>query len=588
MVGRLFAAWAVVTSAAVAQAAEPDWPDCGQVTAQHEIVKTTCVVRHLRELRGGSMSSWGAANVCAAGCGSAMKALSLSATDCTAAELDTALSIADARQHLRAAELEQAKCAPPSLQCYRTFRDMVNYERSSVGQTCSGFRADADAEPNAALGQAKSQAFCHGACGVNASRYLKVMEDDGCVQWDAYRNAKLTYDTACGVASSDRYCANEFNLDKFRADIDSVLANAGPVTARESMLADICTPCFQEHIRMVNRYSTLNPDRLLVLEKICVRDGDRFCYPRFNERDAATTTSSVNARAQSLCDVDYMGRCASKLQTREMIRLQHTSPDSTRITELKNSIDTMCLVQPAAAVGGSPTLCADVMQSIVGGYNYSDKTYHGTTYQGPGQCAAVVNGTACNWLCQKEFTTERNSFGCCYYSMKAYFEKQNFTDLIGVYSRSDVLANECNRPPEPQCTEFEQGSEGSASITLEVPLRFIEANETRARKLVLADIMRATGLTTSALTVKGFRYVSQTTSGADITIIGTDAGIVQAAVADVVTMQANGAIVNLATERAYNLECHETGGAACSGSSVASAKLVTVLTGVLAWTLAAA
>ena len=133
-------------------------------------------------------------------------------------------------------------------------------------------------------------------------------------------------------------------------------------------------------------------------------------------------------------------RCASKLQTREMIRLQHTSPDSTRITELKNSIDTMCLVQPAAAVGGSPTLCADVMQSIVGGYNYSDKTYHGTTYQGPGQCAAVVNGTACNWLCQKEFTTERNSFGCCYYSMKAYFEKQNFTDLIGVYSRSDVLA----------------------------------------------------------------------------------------------------------------------------------------------------
>jgi len=112
------------------------------------------------------------------------------------------------------------------------------------------------------------------------------------------------------------------------------------------------------------------------------------------------------------------------------------------------------------------------------------------------------------------------------------------------------LQNECNRPPEPQCTEFEQGSEGSASITLEVPLRFIEANETRARKLVLADIMRATGLTTSALTVKGFRYVSQTTSGADITIIGTDAGIVQAAVADVVTMQANGAIVNLATERA--------------------------------------
>ena len=40
------------------------------------------------------------------------------------------------------------QCAPPSLQCYRTFRDMVNYERSSVGQTCSGFRADADAEPN--------------------------------------------------------------------------------------------------------------------------------------------------------------------------------------------------------------------------------------------------------------------------------------------------------------------------------------------------------------------------------------------------------------------------------------------------------
>ena len=37
------------------------------------------------------MSSWGAANVCAAGCGSAMKALSLSATDCEIADLIAAL-----------------------------------------------------------------------------------------------------------------------------------------------------------------------------------------------------------------------------------------------------------------------------------------------------------------------------------------------------------------------------------------------------------------------------------------------------------------------------------------------------------------
>ena len=44
-------------------------------------------------------------------------------------------------------------------------------------------------------------------------------------------HCQLTYDTACGVASSDRYCANEFNLDKFRADIDSVLANAGCATS---------------------------------------------------------------------------------------------------------------------------------------------------------------------------------------------------------------------------------------------------------------------------------------------------------------------------------------------------------------------
>lgn len=576
-------------SAAVVQAtAEPDWPDCDQVAAQHETVKTTCVVRHLHEIRGGSMSSWGAANVCEAACGSAMKALSLSATDCTAAALDTALDIADARQHLRAAELEQAKCAPPSLLCYQTLRDMVNYERSSAGEICAGFREDAEAEVNAALGQAKSQAFCHSACGVNVSRYLKKMENDGCVQWDAYRNAKLTYDTACGVASSDRYCANEFNLDKFRADIDTVLTNSGTVSERESILAEICTPCFQEHIRMINRYTTLNPDRLLVLEKICVRDGDRFCYPRFNERDAATTDASVNDRAQSLCDVDYMGRCAAKLQMREMIWLQVTNPHSTRITELQNNIDTMCLVQPAAVVGGAPTLCADVMQSIVGGYNYSDKTYHGTTYQGPTQCTSVLNGSECSWLCQKEFTTERNRFGCCYHSMKAYFEKQNFTDLIGVYTRSDVLADECNRAPEPQCTEFEQGSEGSAIITLEVPLRFIEANETRARKLVLADVMRATGLTTSALTVKGFRYLSQTTTAVDITIIGTDTGFVQAAIADVTLLQSNGVIVNLDTERAYNLECHETGGAACGGASMVSAKMVTVLAGVLAWSLVSA
>ena len=84
------------------------------------------------------------------------------------------------------------QCAPPSLLCYQTLRDMVNYERSSAGATCAGFREDAEAEANAALGQAKSQAFCHSACGVNASRYLKQMEDDGCVQWDAYRNAKVS------------------------------------------------------------------------------------------------------------------------------------------------------------------------------------------------------------------------------------------------------------------------------------------------------------------------------------------------------------------------------------------------------------
>jgi len=53
-----------------------------KVATQHETVKTTCDVRHLREIRGGLMSSWGAANVCEAACGSAMKALSLSTTDC--------------------------------------------------------------------------------------------------------------------------------------------------------------------------------------------------------------------------------------------------------------------------------------------------------------------------------------------------------------------------------------------------------------------------------------------------------------------------------------------------------------------------
>lgn len=60
---------------------------------------------------------------------------------------------------------------------------------------------------------------------------------------------QLTYDTACGVASSDRYCANEFNLDKFRADIDTVLTNSGNVSRRETILAEICTPCFQVFAR---------------------------------------------------------------------------------------------------------------------------------------------------------------------------------------------------------------------------------------------------------------------------------------------------------------------------------------------------
>lgn len=528
----------------------------------HEAVKNKCDVDHIRAIRGGSMMWWGAADLCEISCVSATRNLASAIIDCTESELDDFLNITNSFEHVQSALEEQAQCNPPSTACFQIFRDLRYYEQSPAGQTCYTMMEDAKNTPVGGYAQAKSKVYCHSECGLRAARYIHEMEKAGCTSWGAYREAKLRYDLSCTTAQG-LYCASEFSLVDAKSTIAETLSIQlelrGWTVGRERLLQQMCTPCFYEYLRIQNRYTNTDTATLKVLEKLCVTDQGTYCFPRYLVRTVNTSSSTSNVRARELCDIEYMGRCTQKLQVRELIRLQQTNPSSAAVAELQNEVDTLCLQEPTEA-----QLCADVMTSVIGGYDYTSKTFSGPYYTGPAECSGVSNASDCSWACQKAFTVDKDLFGCCYLAMRRFFEENSFEDVDSVFSRADVLGEECNRLPPAECPQLTPSTATSSQLLVEVPLWYLENNLLRSQTLTMYDIMRATGLSSSAITVTGFRYNSDTTTWIDFTIVGTTKAFVVEIISELQEKQSSGRIVNFDTEHAYNMECHGPAGARCN------------------------
>eukprot|EP00040_Diaphanoeca_grandis_P002525 m.22032 g.22032 ORF g.22032 m.22032 type:complete len:588 (+) comp13661_c0_seq1:210-1973(+) len=561
---------------------EDEWPRCDDVPQKAAAAATLCGVDNILRVRDAILMDGATANLCESECVNAVKDVALSATDCFDSDLDVHLGVSQSRVRLSNVVTTQNKCSPPSLECFRTFRDMNNFQHSSRSQSCIDLMADAANETRLAVAQAKSQAFCHGVCGVNISYYLDTLENLGCVQWDAYRETKLKYELACHLVNG-QYCASVFNEDKYRDDIRSILysseaLNTTTVTEQESQLSSICSPCFQEHVRLTNRYTTIGNERLLVLEKMCVQDGSRYCYPRYQFRKQNREFQSVIEYAHDICDIDYMGQCAGKMQLRELLDLKRTNQSQEEIRQLQTDVDSMCVLFPGGS-GGTDLLCVDAMQSIVGGY-YENKSFVGSEYSGPSSCSSLTANSSCSWACQETYTTDRDNFGCCYETIKTYLANLNFTN--SVFETSDLIGSECNREPLDACTEFDTETQAQATIIFEAPLWFFQTNET-VKDFALNDIMRTTGFTTSGVAIKGFRYRSHTSTFVDFTITGQDSESVLSATSRVTTDASNGLIVNLDSDYEYNLRCHQSGGIVCSSAMASASNFMLIIATTMAY-----
>lgn len=574
--------WLIVAGIlAMGSCTETDWPICADVPARANISASICGVENILQIHAGVRYEDQTPRLCKKDCISAVQSVVLSATDCSAAELDAYLGVNNSRRRLAQVINGQSKCFPPSLSCFRTFRDMESFEDSSSSQLCTSVLEEASSEVRPLVAQAQSNAFCHGPCGVNVSTFLNKLEDLGCVQWNAYRQMKLKYDLACHTVDGT-FCASVFNEDKFRGEIRDVLAadppvNTSDVDKQEAFLNVMCTPCFQEHIRLSNRYSIIGNDRLHILEKICVKDDFRFCYPRYRLRQRHRNSQTLIDYASEICDLDYMGQCAGKMQIREMLDLIKKNRSQREIDNLRINVDTMCVKYPSDETGGSDRLCVDAMSKIVGGY-YDNRSFIGDEYSGPSTCSTISLNSTCSWACQRDYEFDRDSFGCCYNTFKQYLADLEFSNSI--FSRSDLIGSECNRESMDECVVFDEKTKAVATIIFEVPFWFLQNNET-VKTLVLNDVMRTTGYTSSAVSIKGYRYRSRTTTFVDFEIIGQNVAAVEAAVARVEKDTNSGLVVNLDTDYMYNLQCHESRGAVCSSSGVVSPSIVVLVSAVI-------
>jgi hypothetical protein len=279
------------------------------------------------------------------------------------------------------------------------------------------------------------------------------------------------------------------------------------------------------------------------MEKMCTTDESKFCYVRFRQRFRATAESGLNERARELCSMDLMANCARKL----LIKDPNADQEQTD-TDIKY----MCLRRISRDDADSSTaLCAEVMSGHVGGYD-STRNFVGDMYDAPSTCSGLqaANDT-CTWGCQRAFTPERDSFGCCYKSVKEYFTILGYSDVDTIFGASDLVGSECNRPSRAVCDVIDLPSRLHATLPVDVHIDFLRKNKNVVEVALMLDLKRAVGIDEDGVTIRGYRYASPTSSTVDFTIQSQDGESAAKLLAEFNVLKATGAITNLNLEQLY-------------------------------------
>ena len=68
-------------------------------------------------------------------------------------------------------------------------------------------------------------------------------------------------------------------------------------------------------------------------------------------------------------------------------------------------------------------LCATIMEPVVAGFN-ANGIYQGAKFTGPDtqECDAIGTGDFCTWGCQRKYSANVQTFGCCAESTRTYLK----------------------------------------------------------------------------------------------------------------------------------------------------------------------
>jgi hypothetical protein len=424
----------------------------------------------------------------------------------------------------------------------------------------------------------QNEVWCKGACGGNLSQHLIALENAECSSWEAFRARKARYDPVCARGHSTGsdaglrpYCGAVFSEDRFRQQLRTLAAHAdgtvpGTVAEDEAALASICTPCFHEFIRLTYRYGTSAADpsqisRLAEYESLCVRDGARFCFPRFHNQTRETTAGGRVAYTRALCDPAFMGRCAARMQVR--VALANTSSSTVAAAAVVEA-ETMC----AANSGGA--LCADAMSAVIGGFDATANTAFNTsrqrTYAGPadGKCSQVLSERhTCTFGCQTSFAGNRNFAGCCYATTQASLTSLGYTGVAEAFGTAAMLGQSCNRPADSECVLVDLTNGVTATLVVAVPIRVLVSPSVEFTSALSADLQRAVGTTAGGVRVQSIRKRTRTSSLVQFMVYGASRTAAIAMVAQLDADVAANRVAFLETTRVYNAECHRRDGSGC-------------------------
>jgi hypothetical protein len=358
------------------------------------------------------------------------------------------------------------------------------------------------------------------------------------------------------------FCSGVFNMNKYRSTLQRVAevhegaSDDSVLVAHEAELSSMCGPCISNYIRIMNRYSTFDlvESGIEGMEKMCVQgtidEQQEFCYPRYRSRRRATKDDGQNKKAQTLC-ADDMGNCAQNMLIRDAAQ---EDENHTAVREL----DYMCLRRISSKyteeTAGKAMLCADQMAAHVGGYG-ADKTFTGEEYQAPSpSCDLLENvNDTCTWGCQRTYTPERDNFGCCYQTIRDFYELLEHENVDSVFRSSDLVGDECNRPPDPTCDvlNFDAGVRGT--MVVDTPVSYLRDQDASSEitQALIKDIERAIGRRAAGITIRGYRYFSASATTVDFVVVSQDLELATELVAAFNITRDAGKIVNINIDRLY-------------------------------------